>query len=240
MALPKLNDTPKYDIVIPSTKTKTRFRPYLVKEEKVLLLAVEDGDEDKITKATIDLIKACVDLDVNEKDLTTYDMDYLFCQIRAKSVGETVNMVIRCEDEACDHQTEVKIDLSKVGVDLADKVNNMIELTPEVSVEMKHISYYDILDVRKNAEKNPEVNTTFETILRSIKAVHTADERIDVKDEPREVVEEFVDNLTSKQYKKISDFVLNTPSVTYDVDWDCGGCGKHQRMRLAGLQDFFL
>lgn len=240
MALPKLNDTPKYDIVIPSTKTKTRFRPYLVKEEKVLLLAVEDGDEDKITQATIDLIKACVDLDIDERDLTTYDMDYLFCQIRSKSVGETVDMTIACEDETCNHRTDVKVDLSKVGVDLKDRVNNMIELTQDVTVEMKHLSYYDILDTRKKAQDDSEANTTFDTIVKSIRAVHTADERIDIKEEPYQVIEEFLDNLTSKQYKKLSDFVLNTPTVSYDVSWDCGGCGKHQTLRLAGLQDFFL
>lgn len=238
MALPKLNDVPKYDIVIPSTKMKTRFRPYLVKEEKILLLALEDGDVDKISSSVIDLIKTCVSDPISEKDLTTYDMDYLFCQIRSKSVGETVKLLIRCEDEECQHQSEVPIDLSKVGVDLPEKIDNMIELSPNIFVEMKHLSYYDLLH---SIGKNDKTETTFifESVLNSIKAVHTEEERIDIKSESRESLENFVNNMTSSQYNKLKKFVLNSPRVSHNAEWKCASCGRHQTMKLEGLQDFF-
>lgn len=239
MALPQLNEIPKYDIVIPSTKMKTRFRPYLVKEEKLLLLAVEDGNADKISAAVIDLIKSCVLDPISEKDLTTYDMDYLFCQIRSKSVGETVKLLIRCEDTECQHQSEVVIDLSKVGVDLPKKINNMIEITKDVTIEMKHLSYYDILEkIEKNSKKS-ETSFIYESILNSIKAVYTEEERVDVKDESRESVENFIDNLTASQYNKLREFVINVPKVSYEAEWNCSSCDRHQKMKLEGLQDFF-
>ena len=239
MALPKLNDTPKYDIVIPSTKMKTRFRPYLVKEEKLLLLALEGGDQNQISQAVIDLIKTCVDADISEKDLTTYDMDYLFCQIRSKSVGESVELRIRCEDTGCNTQTTVKVDVSKIGVDLSEKIQNMIELTPTVTVEMKHLSYYDLLNDDSTIRGQTENDILFDMIMKSITAIHTEDERINAKEESKEDLAQFLDEMTSKQYAKLRDFVLNMPQVTYNAEWDCDGCGKHQSMRLVGLQDFF-
>ena len=126
MALPVLNEHPKYEVVIPSSNTKTTFRPYLVKEEKVLLMASETGDENLIAKATIDLIKSCVDEKIDEKNITIFDMEYLFCQIRAKSVGETANVILYCNDESCRHENLVSIPLDKVEVKDRGLVSNII------------------------------------------------------------------------------------------------------------------
>ena len=237
MALPKLNDTPKYDIIIPSTKMKTRFRPYLVREEKVLLLAIESEDTKQISNAVIDLIVACVD-NVSAKDLTTYDMDYLFCQIRSKSVGETSKLLIRCEDTECNHNTEVIIDISKAGVDLSEKIENMIPLNSQITVEMKHLSYYEAMEILDN-ETESETQTIENTVLRSLKAIHTEEERIDLKDESKENIKNFIDQMTSSQYLKLKKFVANTPRVKLKAEWNCEGCGKPQTMTLEGLQDFF-
>lgn len=236
MALPRLNEAPKYDIIIPSTKTKTRFRPYLVKEEKVLLLAMESGDTQQISHSVIDLIVSCVD-NISAKDLTTYDMDYLFCQIRSKSVGETSKLLIRCEDDKCNHNTEVTIDISKAGVDLNKKIENMIQITPQVTIEMKHLSYYEALKII-DADKS-ETATVDDTVLKCLKAIYTEDERFDLKDETEENIKNFIEQMTSSQYMKLKQFVASTPQVTLKTEWDCKGCGKHQSITLKGLQDFF-
>ena len=240
MALPKINDTPKYDVIIPSTKLKTKFRPYLVKEEKVLLLALEENDEAKMASAVIDIIKSCVDADIDEQKLKTYDMDYLFCQIRSKSVGERVDFSIRCEDPSCNHNTEVKADLSKAQVENADKITNIIQLTKEISVEMEHLSYYDVLRNNDINMDGSDSEIVFAAVTKCIKTILTENDRINVKDEPKEEVANFVDSLTSKQYLKLKDFILTIPEVSLDVIWDCGGCGKNQKMKLKGLSDFFL
>lgn len=240
MALPQINDTPKYDIVIPSSKLKTKFRPYLVKEEKILLLALEGGDETEMAQAVINIIGSCVDADVNEKTLKTYDMDYLFCQIRSKSVGESIDFSIRCEDATCGHNTEVKANLSNAKVENADKITNIIQLTETVSVEMEHLSYYDILRNNEINADDAESEIVFASVLKCIKTVMTENERIDVKEEPKEDLVNFVDSLTSNQYQKLKEFILTIPQVSLDVNWDCGGCGKSQSMKLKGLSDFFL
>lgn len=239
MALPNLNDTPKYDIVIPSLKQKTRFRPYLVKEEKSLLLALEENDESNIARAVIDLIIACVD-DVDKTKLKTYDMDYMFCQIRAKSVGEKVDFNIKCEDTECNFETEVSADLSKATVENADKISNMIEITPAVTIEMEHLSYNDIMNNSEMSLDKTESEIVFETVLKCIKTVYTEDERIEVKDEPLENLVAFVDSMTSAQYAKLKEFIITIPQVSLDLSWNCGGCGKQQQMKLKGLSDFFL
>src|SRR6056300_185624 len=103
MALPRLNELPKYDIVIPSTGEQTTFRPYLVKEEKLLLMAAETGDEKTVANATVELIKSCIDTPLDNKNLASFDIEYLFCKIRAKSVGETSKLLLMCQNNDCEY-----------------------------------------------------------------------------------------------------------------------------------------
>ena len=121
MALPKLNDTPKYSVKIPSTQKTVRFRPFLVKEEKVLLLAMESDDTKDIVLAILDTISACVADNIDVKKLTTYDVEYLFTQIRAKSVGETTSVSIECE--SCKEKNQVTVDINSIQVHGLNNVN---------------------------------------------------------------------------------------------------------------------
>src|SRR5210317_1903295 len=112
MALPKLNDTPKYDIVIPSTKANVKFRPFLVKEQKVLLIAMESQDQTQILNAIVDTIRACAQSDINVAKLTAFDIEYLFTKIRSKSVGEKATVAIKCSE--CEHSNKVDVNLDKI------------------------------------------------------------------------------------------------------------------------------
>lgn len=239
MTIPKLDITPKYNLVIPSTGEKVKYRPYLVKEEKLLLLALEDNDPVSTSEAVIELIKACVDKDLDEKNLTTFDMDYLFCQIRAKSVGENVDLSIECEAEGCDHVSSVPANISKASIDMSLKNEKMIKITDSISVEMKYLSYYDYLRNADMAEDESEATLVFHSILRAINAIHTDEERIDVKNEPIADLENFVDSLNSSQYAALKTFIARTPKVSLDVNWSCEKCNLKQTMKLEGLDDFF-
>ena len=236
MALPKLNDVPKYDIVIPSTKIKTKFRPYLVKEEKLLFLALESEDEGDIAAATLGLCIACVDADLDPLSLTTYDIDYIFCQVRAKSVGETTTLSIKCEDKECKERTDVVVNISKAYVEGID-FEPIIEINSDVTVEMQHITYLAAQNNILNENKT-EVDYVQQTIINSMKAIHTENERFELKDSKPEEIVEFLDQMTSTQYDKLKQFVSKIPIVTIDASWDCK-CGKNQTMQLKGLQDFF-
>ncbi len=236
MALPKLNDVPKYDIVIPSTKVKTKFRPYLVKEEKLLFLALESEDEGEIAAATLGLCLACIDAELDPVSLTTYDIDYIFCQVRAKSVGETTTLSIKCEDKECKERTDVVINIAEAYVE-GINFEPMIEINPDVTVEMQHITYLAAQNTLLDKD-NTEIDYLQQTIMKSMKAIHTENERFELKDSKPEEIVEFLDQMTSTQYDKLKQFISKIPIVTIDASWDCK-CGKKQTMQLKGLQDFF-
>jgi len=239
MALPVLNKLPKYDVTIPSTKKKTTFRPYLVKEEKVLLMASETGDENTIARATVDMIKSCVDDDIDEKNITIFDMEYLFCQIRSKSVGETSKMMMTCPSIECGHSTEVNIPLDQVKVTMNDDIKNIIKLNDEVSIEMRYPSFHSINSNQHLATAENETDIVYHTILCCIKAILTEEEKINIDDEPYDDLITFVNNMTTSQFNMLKDFVAASPEVELDFKWTCEGCRKEHEIELRGLQDFF-
>lgn len=230
MALPKLNDTPKYELKIPSTGKKVKFRPYLVKEEKILLMAAETKDPSQMIDAIIDTIQACVQSSLDIKALTTFDLEYLFVQLRAKSVGENASLKIKCQ--ACEHENDYSVNLEDIKCELKTK-KKTIELTDTITVEMKYPSYVDL------KENGDEEETALNILMNSIAAVYTEDERIDIADEPKESVENFINSMTRDQFQKVSEFLTEIPKVEYDIDFNCEKCGEHTHLELRGIQDFF-
>ena len=136
MSLPKLNSVPKFEVTVPSTQEVVKFRPFLVKEEKVLMMAVESQDLGASVKAVVDTIDACIEGGIDKKTLTTFDVEYLFTQIRTKSVGESAKFNLKCEK--CEEDNEIKIDLDKVVVTFPDPMpSDEIELDENIKVKMK-------------------------------------------------------------------------------------------------------
>ena len=237
MALPKLNDTPLYEVVIPSLNKKTRFRPYLVGEEKVLLIAAESGDTNQITRSTLDLIQKCVEDNIDVNKLTSFDAEFLFLKIRSKSVGETADLIFLCSE--CEQETELSVNLNNVSVEFPENVSNKLELTPSVSLEMKYLSYNDALTVPEIANAQDDVSRLHAIIMHSIEAVLTEEERLDVRDEPKEELENFINSMTTKQFEKLREFVLDTPTMTLDIEYKCESCNHENKTTLRGLSDFF-
>jgi hypothetical protein len=239
MAFPKLSEVSMYPITIPSLGLETRFRPYLVKEEKVLLIASEQNDADLINEAVLDLVKSCIEAEINEKNLTTYDVEYLFCNIRAKSVGEVATLGFACSHEECFHQTEVKIRIEDATIDWKDQKNNIIEISENVSVEMGHITYNDIIRNSKLKDAKTDSEIIYLSTIMSMKYVITDDERIDVADETFEELVEFVNNMTTEQFNLLREYATNSPEVKLDVTWECEACHKENQVELRGMADFF-
>lgn len=228
MALPRLNDTPQYTITIPSTGEEVKFRPYLVKEEKVLLLASETQDIAQILNSIQQTISACVENDINIESLSTFDLEYMFMKIRSKSVGEKVEMVIPCPE--CETPVPFNFDIDEIAVDETD-FDRKVQLTDSISLDLRWPSYSKI-------DLNDD-DVGFQLIISCIEAVCTEEERILIDDEPEESITEFLDNLTSEQFKKIAVVVEKLPKVYFVVEETCRNCNTHVDQRIEGLQNFF-
>ena len=215
MALPKLNETPKYSLTVPSTGKELRYRPYLVKEEKILLMASSSEDPKQIMNAVHDTIAACVE-NIDIRSLTTFDLEYIFIQLRSKSTGETSEILIKCPK--CESQQKTK-------------VNPVIKISDNVTVVMKYPSYQDI--------PSDTDDVGFTLIAASIKEVIHGDEKVDIDDEPIEAVIAFLESMTNDQFQLIAKFFEDAPSVKYDLELVCQSCGEISDIEIKGMQSFF-
>jgi len=233
--LPVLNESIKYSTKIPSNSADIQFRPFLIKEEKVLLIAMESQDERVIINAIGDTVNACIADNVNVFDLPLFDLEYLFLQIRAKSVGETSEVKIGCS--SCKHRNDVVIPLDEIHVKMP-KVDRKINITNDVTLIMKFPSLTDILKTKAFDEQNA-IEKHMETFYACLEAVETKDERFNIADESADEVKRFIESLTSPQFEKVKEFVDAIPTLKHTIKFTCESCGTENTRRLQGTSDFF-
>jgi hypothetical protein len=185
------------------------------------------------------LINACVDTELKNSNITTFDIEYLFCKIRAKSVGETSKMKMICLSEECTHETELDIRLDDVELTHEEKVSSLIPLTDVVTLEMRYPSFNVTLNNKHIQEAETEAEIMYHTVISCIKSIMTEDERISADDENYEDLVEFVNGMTTEQFEKMKEFILNSPEIQLPVTWVCEGCGHENSFELKGLADFF-
>lgn len=238
MALPILNDKPKYTVAIPSLNKTVKFRPYLVKEEKILLLAMESNDPKQILQSIFDTIVACIVDDFDSSKLTTFDLEFLFLKIRSKSVGERAPLLFSCANKECNHQNEHTFSIDDVDLKIESKPNAKIPLTDTVSLKMKWPTYQEMIhdDVLDDDNKT---KVAFSMITKCIDAIQTEEENLKIKDHTKEEIEAFIDALTSEQYRMITDYIESIPQLTHHIEFDCEKCGFHNVTDLKGINDFF-
>ena len=236
MALPKFNDTPKYELVIPSTQDKIKFRPFLVKEQKVLLIAMETQDQSQILNAIVDTIQSCIMSDINITMLTSFDIEYIFTQIRAKSVGEKSTIQIACDE--CERTSTVDIDLEKIKVSVV-KQNMFLKLNDQYTVKLRYPKYQYMLnnEVLKNTDSMTE--SLYELIIGCLDKLQSDDDIILFDDESREEVNKFLESFTSKQFEEVVQFVQNMPKMSHVVEFNCEHCNHPNKITLQGINDFF-
>ena len=236
--IPKLNDTPKYELKIPSLKKDVKFRPYLVKEEKILMMAFESNDQKVALNAIADTVTSCLDDDeIKINDLTLYDIEYMFTKIRAKSVGEESDIIVTCNK--CNHKNDVKINLDEVVLSDPGEVSNLIEITDEVSVEMSYPNFSKTVSNDKVLSQDSEVESLIELIADCMVCINTEEEKVMLRDEPREKILEFIDSMTNDQFGKIREFVESVPKVQIPHEYVCGGCNEKRDVMIRNIADFF-
>jgi hypothetical protein len=231
MALPQLN-TARYTTLVPSLKKEVAFRPYLVKEEKILMIAMESQDQKAIMRAVKEVIKSCVFDEIDVDQLAMFDIEALFLALRSKSVGEHVNIKLKCE---CEALTDVDINLDDISIGDIQH-NNVINLTDEVGVTMRYPSMTDI----EGIDVDGGLESMMSMIVSCIDSIYDNDAVHDVKNETKESVQSFIDSLNGEQFKKISGFFEELPSLKYDAKWTCTGCNTANTMELKGIASFFM
>ena len=227
--------TPKYQVTIPSTGKKTFFRPFLVKEEKILLLAQEGNDPDNMIMALQTLIESCVDDVDDASSLPLFDVEYLFLKIRAKSVGEVVKPTIVCPET--NEEVEVEINLSNIEVKKEKEHIKKIKISDDILVEMDYPSL-SLLRERNTGIDYTSPSAFYDLIADCIKRIKTKNETINTREYPREELTAFVDNMTKEQFEKLIDFFVTSPKVEHEVKYVTSD-GKEREVVLSGLSDFF-
>ena len=238
MALPKINETLNFSMKVPSTGKTVKYRPYLVKEEKVLLQAFESGDTKTCLEAMVDTLNACIDgkSKFSVSELATFDVEYMFTQVRAKSVGETSNILVKCKE--CEKDNAVSVNLDELQIDVS-KSDNVIDVTDTISVKMKYPTYASILEGDVDKLQESDTETALEMIASSIETVMTEEEVIDCATQDKAEMMEFVSSMTAGQLQGISKFLEDMPALTHEVIFDCEHCEAKNEVQLRGLSDFF-
>jgi hypothetical protein len=239
MALPIQNAT-LYTATIPSTKQEVKFRAFLVKEEKALLIAQQSDDQTVMMDTLKQIIKSCVKTELNMDTLALFDIEYLFCQLRAKSVGEVVDIVVACDvcpDEDTKARVKISFDLSKLQVNFPAEHTKKIPLFGDVGVVMKYPSLSMIKDLEGMDQADAE--SVFKVVTTSIDMIYDGDELHHAKDQTHEELQEFLENLNQEQFKKIQQFFETMPKLSKEVQYDCPVCKQHHEKVIEGLNSFF-
>ena len=236
MALPTM-DLPTYELEIPSSKKKIKIRPFLVKEEKVLLLALESDDEKNIKQAVLNLLKACIQSRVKVENLSTFDLEYIFLNIRAISVGEVVEILITCQD---DEETKVKynLNLTDVNVIFPEGHTNKIMLNDNTGVIMKYPSFDDFVE-GQFANKEYNEDGVIKIIANSIDQIFQDEEVFDESTTSKKEFIQFVETLTKEQLEKIQAFFESAPRLEHKFKITNPNTGVESEYTLRGLQSFF-
>ena len=230
MPLPVL-EAPKYNLVVPSTKKKLQYRPFLVKEEKILMIAQEAEDESQILNAIRDILVSCTFGKFDPDKNTSYDMEYIFLQLRSKSVGEKIELSFNCKE--CSTSNNVVINLNDIEMKYPEKEPiDKVELTKDVGITLKPISMNEAIEVQKDS-------TLDKSILAVIDTVYDSQNVYKLENFTDKEVSDFIDSFSHSSLEKIEEYIISQPTLEYKVKYKCSNCGEENEEVLSGLESFF-
>lgn len=241
MGLPKL-DTVEYFLQLPISKVEVKYRPFNVKEQKVLLQAIEEANSKAISNALISLIKACAEVqDDNYKieQLSNTDLEWIFIHLRKKSVGESTQIRVLCTDESCDGMTTVDVDFDEIKV-VGEVKDNVVQLTDNVGVKLRIPGFYDVQEILGDMENKFDSNNMFQVLNKCIVQIFDQDNVYDTKEFTQKEIDEFIDELSVEQFNKVMNWFGDVPKLVYETEFSCEKCGTKQQQVLEGLQNFFV
>ena len=231
MSLPKLN-TPIYETILPSTEKVIKYRPFLVKEEKILLTALEDTSGKSLPPAIKQILNNCIQSKLDVDKLPTFDIEFLFLRLRAKSVGEVVSIGLKCKE--CEEVSQIDLNLEEVKVHKNKKHSTKIILDDSIGVKMRYPGV-NSLDTSGGNESENGMNI----LKNSIDMIFTEEETHERDSCTDKELDEFFDSLNSKQFQKLKEFFDDMPVMKHDVKFKCEKCEKDNIVTLQGLNSFF-
>ena len=234
MALPTIA-VPTHELEIPSSKEKITYRPFLVKEEKLLLLANESGEDPEIINSIKQIINNCTFDKIDVETLALFDLEYIFLNVRAKSVGEVVSLKLLCSD---DNETyaDVEIDLNDIKVNFPEGHSNKIELTDTIGILMR----YPQFNLVRISTAGSDTEYIFKMIKECINTIYDGDTVFERSDFTDKDLDTFLDSLTSDHFKQLQGFFETMPKLTHDVKFKNPKTKKQTKMTLEGMQSFFV
>jgi len=218
MALPKL-ETPTYELILPSTGNQLKFRPFLVKEHKILL-TMSEADNNEVARIIRELVDVCTFKTLKINDLPHFDIEYIFMHLRAKSISETVEVIVNCE---CGEKIDTSFSIDDLKVVKPNNHSNKIMINDSIGIELKYPNIDDVVDVFATKDNQKVIDL----IIKSIKAIYNQDEYWEASDQSKEELEEFVYSLTKEQFDKLEQFFVTSPKIVQTIECDCPKCGKH-------------
>ena len=233
MALPKLNSS-VYELELPSTGEKLKYRPFLVKEQKLLMIAQESEDNKLMENTFAQIINDCVFDDVDPYTMPMFDIEYLFLRIRGKSVGEKVKLNVLCPDDE-KTRVDVEVDLEKVDVQMTDDHTNIVNLTKDITLVMR----YPCLKDMSGFDDTGEVSSMFDMIKRCVHEVRDGEtiyNRVDISDKE---LDEFIDSMSSENFEQVANFFNTMPKLYHEIDVKNPKTKKKNKIPIEGLQSFF-
>ena len=237
MPLPKIV-TPEFSTILPSTGEEILFRPFLVKEEKILLMAQEGRDKKEIQRAIINILQECIKIPLEVNVLPLFDIEWLFLQLRSKSVGEVIEVNINhVEKEDCQHTNKIEIPIKDINVYKKDEHSDIIEIDEATGLGIK-MKYPSLALFEKFGDKEQTYEQVFHMIVDSVESVF--DKEQVYQDFTRPELEDFIEQLDQKHLKKFMDFFETMPKLEHEIKYKCEKCGEEVTTKLSGLMDFFI
>jgi len=233
MALPKL-ESPKYDMTVPSTGQEIKYRPFLVREEKILLLAMEEGTENASHNAVLDLVNSCTFGNIGNVTDPMFDVEYAFIKIRSKSVSETINVRLLCPD---DEETYVdkSIDVDDIQIMMDEDHSTHVNLSDTLSIDL---TYPTINTTLKSLNINSETERVFFIIKSCIHTIHFGEDIYSIVDISKKELDEFIDSLTKEMFEKLQNFFSTMPRLRHNIEIENPVTGIVSEVTLEGLGDF--
>ena len=231
MALPVL-ETPTYTLNLPSTEQEVKFRPFLVKEHKILM-SLTNSSHDEVSRVIKELIDVCTFNALNLNNLPSFDIEYLFVSLRSKSIGEVIPITLKCKK--CDTEIKTDIDLNKIRVEKGKNIDPKINIRDNTGITLNYPKFEEIV---KAADDTSDKSKIFDLVASCIDNVFVGDKVYD--DFTQKEAQEFLSQVTQDEFAKVEEFFENIPKVYQDVEATCPNCGTLNETKIQGLQNFFV